>query len=150
MMEQEASYYSLRPARPGRAILILILALVVGGGLLAAGIVSSSIALIVVGVILLVFAVVLAVLTMTFMSARTVEVELSDEGFEVRGPGYRRSADWSEVTAINATPDGSRLVIACGRVTRVFIQSPQGSSDELIQHLTDDMVGRLQRYVSRA
>lgn len=63
---------------------------------------------------------------------------------EVSGPGYHKSGAWIDVDAVSATPDGSRLVIARGRVDRTFIQAPGGKPDDQMRAITDDISRRMQ------
>lgn len=138
------TYYALRPRTPSRAWLLAGLFVVAGVAAVVAGVGEppSSVAL-VLGVLVGLAGIGLAVAAAAFVQSRTQHVVLSDEGFEVTGPGYHRSGVWLDVDAVSATPDGSRLVIAQGHVDRTFIQSPGGRADATMQALVADITARL-------
>ena len=64
----------------------------------------------------------------------TDEVEVLPPG--AHGWFQHGHAEWS--------PDGSRLVIARGRVDRTFIQAPGGKPDDQMRAITDDISRRMQ------
>ena len=140
----DSSYYALRPRTPARAWALAFVAVVGGIGLLTAGWRDPrSTAMIVVGALIALAGLVLAVTTAAFMTSRTVHIVLSPDGFEVNGPGYDKSGSWIDVDSVSATPDGSRLVIASGRVHRTYIQCPGGEADERMAAITADIARRL-------
>lgn len=142
----QTSYYALRPTTPVRAWLLTGLGLALGGLAMWVGLPEPRrIVLIIAGVILLIVALILAVVAASFTSSRTTHVVLSDEGFEVSGPGYHKAGDWRDVSAVAATPDGARLVITQGHVDRTFIQAPGGAVDDRMRALTDEIAERLNR-----
>lgn len=137
------SAYALRPQTPVRAWLLASVLVVAGVVVAYLGFrPPRNTVIAVIGIVAGVAGILLGLLAATFVAARTQYVTLTDSGFDVSGPRYHRSGTWDEVTAVNATPDGSRLVISCGLVTRVFIQAP-GGNDPQMAALTDDIVTRL-------
>lgn len=141
---RETSYYALRPRTPVRAWVVAGLAFVVGAAFLLIGWPEPrNVVLIVLGAVAALGGLALGITAGAFVSSRTLHVVLSPEGYEVSGPGYHKDGSWIDVDAVSATPDGSRLVIARGRVDRAFIQAPGGETDERMQAITEDIAARL-------
>lgn len=140
----DATYYALRPRTPVRAWAIAGLTLVAGVAAVLAGWPEPrNVALVVVGALLAVAGLALAITAVIFMRTRTLHITLSPDGYEVLGPGYHKSGAWIDVDAVSATPDGSRLVIARGRVDRTFIQAPGGQLDDQMRAIADDIARRM-------
>ena len=141
----DPTYYALRPQTPVRAWVIAGLALVAGGAALLAGWPEPrKLVLMVIGALVGVAGLALAITAAVFLQTRTLHITLSPDGYEVSGPGYHKSGAWIDVDAVSATPDGSRLVIARGRVDRTFIQAPGGKPDDQMRAITDDISRRMQ------
>lgn len=141
----DTSYYTLRPQTPVRAWALAALALVVGVAACLAGWPEPRrIVLVVIGVLVGLLGVALAIAAAAFVSARTVHIVLSPDGYQVNGPGYHKQGSWIDVDEVAATPDGARLVISSGHVDRTFIQAPGGVADERMQAITTDITRRLE------
>lgn len=140
------TYHALRPRPPIRAWMLAVLLATIGAILLIFGVGRTpGLVMAVCGGVLLVLGIALGMLGIIFVNARTVHITLDAQGFQVSGPGYQRSGEWDEVTAVNATPDGARIVIACGRVSRVFIQAPGGVADATMDRIAEEISVHLAR-----
>lgn len=140
----DTSYYALRPRTPLRAWLLAGLLLVAGIAGVVVGLGEPRRPVILaLGVLAAAAAFALVIAALAFVQSRTQHVVLSPEGFEVTGPGYHRSGAWLDVDAVSATPDGTRLVIAQGKVDRTFIQSAGARSDAVMKALVDDLIKRV-------
>lgn len=142
--DESAAYYALRPKTPVRAIVLAAILVVAGGVLCWLGWPGSrSMPLGIAGVVALAIGVVLGIAAVVFVSSGTLHVVVSDDGFDVSGPGYHKSGAWIDVTGVSATADGARLVIARGQVDRTFVQCPGGIANERMQALVDDVSKRV-------
>ena len=143
---ESTSYYPLRPKVPVRALVLAAVLVVVGVFLLILQLPMTSVNWqFIVALALLVLGLALVVASLAFVTSGTQHVVLSSSGFEVTAPNYHRSAPWAEVTSVRATPDNTRLVIAVGQVTRIYIQSPGGKTRRMAQ-LINDIQRRLVTY----
>lgn len=142
---RDPTHYDLRPRTPTRAWITAGIALLAG---VIAFVVGWSeprnTVLVVSGAVLALGGAALGITTAVFMRTRTLRITLSPDGYEVFGPGYHKSGAWIDVDAVSATPDGTRLVIARGRVDRTFIQPPRGEAEEQMRAIVDDITDRLQ------
>lgn len=140
------SFHTLRPATPVRSWLVVgALGALGAAGLIIGLVIDSLLPLLIAGGVLLFAALVLALVTASFMATRTLQVTLDDDGYQISGPGYRREGQWREVNEVRATPDGFRLVIVSGPVRRDFIQAPSGVGVDEMTALTEEIAERLRR-----
>ncbi len=122
---KETTYYALRPATPRRAWFIVVICAVVGIAMIVNAVSNvHSVAFIIAGTVLVVIALALGIIALTFVSSRVQHIVLNDEKCEVSGPGYRRQALWADVVSLDSTPDGTRMVLTCCDGSRIFLQAP--------------------------
>lgn len=148
--EQGTSYYSLRPRPPVRAWALAVVLTV--GGVLAVVVgwpAPHLVPLLVFGGVLTAAGVVLGVVSTVFIASRALRVVLSDDGFEVNGPGYHKQGSWLDVDRVATTPDNARLVISQGHVDRTFIQAPGARPTPQMEALVADIAERLARATKR-
>lgn len=146
MAQTSDTVHVLRPRTPVRAWVLVGLLLIAGAVLLVVGLATGTrVGLLVTGGVLLGLALVLAVVTGSFMATGRLQVSLDAAGYQISGPGYRREGSWREVDSVRSTPDGMRLVIASGPVRRDFIQAPGGVAAEQMAALISDIAERLRR-----
>jgi len=138
------AYYALRPKAPVRAVVLAAVLAIAGAVLCWLGWPEPrNLPLGIAGAVAAAVGVALGIAAVAFVSSGTLHIVLSDDGFDVSGPGYHKGGAWIDVTGVSATPDGSRLVIAQGLVDRTFIQCPGGVADERMRALTLDVSARL-------
>ncbi len=135
-----ATTHVLRPRPPIRAF-ALAAALCVVGAVLTVVLAAND-----AGVGWIVFAVVVLVLGLALLAAagyslvrlRTY-VDLTDEGWTVRGPGDRRSGSWDDVTKVTISYNGAHITMHHGQVARTHIIAPGNIASEEMKALAADI-----------
>lgn len=135
--------YTLSAAVPLRPLIVSVVLAVAGVVGCVIGVNRKLSVVLGVSIAVLAMALLLVVLGLVLTRRNTIHVDLDESGFRVHGPGLDRRGNWSEVTRVATTPDGSRLVIASGPLARTHIMAPLGGSDPQMKALVEDISGRM-------
>lgn len=130
----------LRPRPPVRAFALAAVLSVVGA-FLTILLVAKGVPMgwVVVGIVILAFGVALLVAAVISMVRLRTYVDLSDEGWTVRGPSGRRSGSWDDVTKVTISYNGAHLTLCHGQVARTHIIAPGNIASEEMKALAEDV-----------
>lgn len=131
--------YRLKPVLPIRTLVIALIGLIAGGVTFVNDRRQGWGAWTVFGLVLVVLALVLGAVAVASLRFMTVRIDVTQDGYRVLGAGRVKSGEWSDVTRVDATPEGSRLVIAHGSSRRTYISAPRGGEDPQMQALTREI-----------
>lgn len=136
--------YILEPQLPLRAFAIAAGLSLVGGSLIALGHSGGwHWALLVMAWLLLAGGVALAIAAVWSLRSMRTFIDLTEEGYAIRGPGGLKSGTWDQVTKVTQTLDGRHLTLYHGEVGRTHILRPARSDDHQLAELLADMSQRL-------
>lgn len=132
------SSYVIKPRPPVRAFVIAAIASLVGAILLVIGLSQGlHVAVPVIGGVILVGAVALLTGAVLSMRRLAVTLTLGDDGYVLRGPGLEHSGQWSDVSKVTQSAEGSHVTIYHGVVRRTHLLFPGGDRQQIYDVLMD-------------
>lgn len=136
--------YVLKPRPPMRAFFIAAALSLVGAVLTVIAAASHAGAVwITLAFILLAVGVALAVTGWLSMSRMRTFINLTDEGYAIKGPGVDKTGEWSDVTKVTTSNNGTHLTMYHGEVGRTHIMCPGGHDGEQMAALAQDIADHL-------
>ncbi len=140
------STHVIKPRPPVRAFVIAAVGSVVGAVLLVLGLGQDlPIAVPVAGGIVLASAVALLLGALLSMRRLAVTLTLDDDGYVLKGPGLEHAGQWSDVSKVTQTAEGSHVTIYHGSVRRTHLLFPGGDRQQIADVL-NDVRARLDAY----
>ncbi|HNV10768.1 MAG TPA: hypothetical protein PKN27_05495 [Propionibacteriaceae bacterium] len=136
--------YVLKPRPPLRAF-VLAAGLSVAGAVLIALAASGGWGTLWVVIFALVLALGVAFGAAGAVSMRTMRVfvDVTDEGWAVRGAGQHKHGPWADVTKVTTSDHGAHISLHHGQVARTHLFCASGGEDPQMQALIADIAAHL-------